>query len=226
MIKEFDKIFKCPHCKIRSPQTYTLLSIGFDYSKNAHVSATSFNHANRNGDLTVSICRNCTNSTLWLEGNLIYPKANFMPEPTNDMAENVKMLYIKAMDVFEVSPEASAAFLRLSLEVFCDNYNCHEHNLYWSLLKLIMDNNLDSDIADCLTHIGLEKDSTADISKINLDENKETVLSLFNFINYLTELMITYQKYKKSMLSKIMNLKNEPLVLNEVAVSEDSEITS
>ena len=50
---------------------------------------------------------------------MIYPRSIPFPDPNEDLDDGIKKLYREAANVYQDSPRASAALLRLCLEKLC-----------------------------------------------------------------------------------------------------------
>src|SRR5690606_26564134 len=67
-------------------------------------------------DYATSKCDHCEDFTLWHKKQLIYPRTKAVEEPSTDMPAVVKDLYDEAANVFQDSPRAAGALLRLALQ--------------------------------------------------------------------------------------------------------------
>ena len=82
-------------------------------------------------------CQSCSEFTVWVKREMIYPRSSSFPEPNEDMNDGIKKLYREAATIFQDSPRASAALLRLCIEELCQQFgrNGNLKQLYRQLGK-------------------------------------------------------------------------------------------
>jgi hypothetical protein len=184
--------FHCPHCRVYSLQTWgnTLTDnerIGGGYSiiKGA---ANAF-------------CDHCKQYTLWVNDLMVYPDSSNVPEPNEDMNEDIKKDYLEAASILEKSPRGAAALLRLILQKLCiqlgesGNLNKDIKNLVGKGLSVKIQQSL-----DILRVIG---DNAVHPGKIDIDDDKETAMALFDLVNLIAESMISEPKRIEIMYEKL-----------------------
>ena len=101
--------FKCPHCLIVSQQNWQSIVYSF---------------AGKSNDMIGSVgrCSNCTNYTVWVDEDMVFPKASSAPHPHEEMPDGVERDYVEARLVLDDSPRAAAALLRLSIQRLMENH--------------------------------------------------------------------------------------------------------
>jgi hypothetical protein len=67
-------------------------------------------------DWRASLCLSCSASTVWRNGQVVYPKSSSLPVAHPDMPASAAELYEEARAVFPISRRASAALARAALE--------------------------------------------------------------------------------------------------------------
>ena len=113
--------------------------------------------------------------------------------PNEDLDGDIKKDYLEAANIFNDSPRASTALLRLALQKLCkqlgekgDNINTDIGNLVKKGLNSLVQKSLDS--------LRITGNNAVHPGEINLDEESEKVLKLFELINFIAEKMITEPK--------------------------------
>ena len=102
--------FTCPHCGTLSLMHYTCISYrGYE--------VISLTENNREGDnwLNIASCHNCKKKTIWINNIYAYPD-DVAEEANPEMPEAVKQLYNEAGLIYNKSPRAACALLRLAID--------------------------------------------------------------------------------------------------------------
>ena len=106
--------FTCPHCGVISLMHFHCISyidkkvIGFQEDKHAG-----------NSWVQVATCHNCAKHIVWVDNIYAYP--DIVAEEANpDMPEEVKQLYNEAGLIYNKSPRAACALLRLAIDRLCN----------------------------------------------------------------------------------------------------------
>jgi Domain of unknown function (DUF4145) len=149
----------------------------------------------RTWDLYITICTHCHEYTIWENQNIIYPFETTIPEAFSDMPDEVKRIYEEAQQVYQHSPRASAALLRLAIETLIPelNYGIKKDNLFNMIGKLVKEdipNHVQKGL-DSLRYYGNKGIHTAEI---DMKDDEETVVFLFKLCNMIVEELITKKK--------------------------------
>ena len=100
--------FVCPHCGTKSLMLWNPAS-----SQNV---VNSFGFAS---DAAVSHCINCKKPSFWYQRQLVWPLSQGVPAHEH-MPDCCKQSYLEAQKIMHLSPRASCALLRVSLEQLVD----------------------------------------------------------------------------------------------------------
>lgn len=127
------------------------------------------------------------------ETNILYPATNLasIPQPSHDMPEEVANDYNEARAIFGNSPRSSAALLRLALQKLCKFLGEPGANLNADIGTLVEKRGLSREIQQALDIIRVIGNNAVHPGEIDLHEEKETVLKLFEIINFIVNQMIT-----------------------------------
>lgn len=141
-------------------------------------------------DFSIATCVVCNKSSYWSSKEMVYPKKTSLPQPNDDMNDDIKELYREAMKINEDSPRGSAALLRLALQKLLMQLGKPGKNLNDDI-KALVSEGLHPSIQRALDIVRVVGNNAVHPGEIDLDENKEIALKLFYFINLIAEELIT-----------------------------------
>lgn len=192
--------FHCPHCGVYAKQRWSHLSaIGDAYttrSATASVMRSSniLNLAAMNLKLpeewTLSGCEHCGKWIVWLDKKIIYPKQILVEQPNKDLAEDIQADYLEAANVLGDSPRAAAAILRLALQKLCKQLEQKGENINDDIAALVK-KGLNPAIQKSLDALRITGNNAVHPGELDLSDDSERVIKLFNLINFVAQKMIT-----------------------------------
>lgn len=209
--------FICPHCNIASQQIWfdvysagsasnTILNRFFyKYRKNISVFKeeaigefiselevvnNKFIRKFVPDDFAVSTCITCSNISLWIDRKIVYPKKTTIPVPNPDMDQEIQDLYIEASTIVVDSPKGATALLRLALQLLLKQLGKPGKNINNDIKELVADglNPLIQQALDVLRVVG---NNAVHPGQIDLDDQSDIALKLFDILNYIANEMIT-----------------------------------
>jgi len=214
------KKFKCPHCSIVATQEWfngynagnTVISIfqhiylnyrqGIqDYdqkpisdflNRSKHEFKENFNRFVPNG-FSIATCCSCSEITLWINEQIVYPKKTTVSPPNEDLDEDIKALYIEASNILIDSPKGSTALLRLALQKLLKQIGGSGQNINKDIKDLVADN-LSSQMQKALDLLRVVGNNAVHPGQIDLDDNVEIARKLFDILNYIAYELITKPK--------------------------------
>ena len=194
--------YHCPHCNVYAKQFYAHLGSVVQFNWTSLVD----NHSTFNEILpkawVVTKCQRCGDYVIWHGANMIYPKAVVVSPPNSDMLEDIQADYREAANVYADSPRAAAALLRLALQKLCvqlgekgENINHDIKNLVAKGLNPLVQKSLDS--------LRITGNNAVHPGEINLQEEPERVLKLFELLNFVANKMLTEPKEIESFYGEL-----------------------
>ena len=180
--------FVCTHCKVLSQQKWSCFMVNEE-----SIFYYGMNDADKEPDICISICQSCHGIHIWYKGSLIFPHKSAVPNPQKDMPEEVKKIYYEAGEVYNVSPKASAALLRLAVQHLCKDLGEKGKNINDDIGELVK-KGLDPRIQKALDVIRVIGNNAVHPGTIDLDDNKDVAYSLFELLNFIVQQMITQPK--------------------------------
>lgn len=181
--------FTCPNCN-------TLSGIAWDeYTVITHDGGVYLNQGSYEGysHLSISKCVACDEIHIWLDEKMIYPLISGIPMPNEDMPQNVKEIYMEARDVYPYSKRATAALLRLAVQVLCKELGEKGKNINDDIGELVK-KGLSVQIQQALDSIRVIGNNAVHPGEITLEEHEDVAGILFTLINIIVEQLITQPK--------------------------------
>jgi Domain of unknown function (DUF4145) len=170
--------FTCPHCNAISQQGWWCSY----WNGNVYLAD---DHAR---PLRVGTCTHCKGNTVWVVENMAYPASTNAPIANSEMPQNIREIYQEASSIFSASPRAAAALLRLALQMLCEHLGGKGKNINEDIATLVS-KGLPPIIQQSLDIVRVTGNEAVHPGQIDVD-SPETVGSLFELINIITEYMI------------------------------------
>lgn len=227
--KYVEEAFNCPRCGVLVPHKWYSINSLNDQNEKPTISELNLQSERFRGfinnneryrldwKLDLSICTYCKEYTIWENRNIIYPLESNLPKPHDDMFEDVKNIYEEALLVYKHSPRASAALLRLAIETMIpqlEEYKIKKSNLNTMIGELVK-KDIPLYVQQGLDSIRIYGNEGIHPGEINLNEEQETVLFLFELINIMIEELITRRKKINSFYSKLPKGKTEAVTIRD-----------
>lgn len=181
--------FHCPWCKVLAHQLWTNLAPKDNGFYIKWISYPSL----RPATLSASYCNHCNRFALWADEKLIIPCSSNIPQPEPDTPENVALIYQEAMSVYPVSPRATAALLRLAVQMLIVHLGGKGNDLNSDIGALVK-NGLPAQVQQALDIVRIIGNNAVHPGVIAFDDTPEISATLFNLINIIVREMITRPK--------------------------------
>ncbi|MCJ0973829.1 DUF4145 domain-containing protein [Pseudomonas sp. PS1] len=153
-------------------------------------------------NLNISECYNCNDIAIWVHDQLVWPNSKIDIQPNQDLPLHVKSLFEEAREIVALSPKGAAALLRLSIQHLCKELGESGKSIDKDIASLVAKglNPLVQQALDVVRVIGNE---AVHPGEIDLDDNRDTSLQLFNLINLICNQMITQPKEVKALYDRL-----------------------
>lgn len=179
------KNFECPHCKVFSQMRSSHMIVNQKQSQMGW-------HSQAEHQLSISTCQSCGNSALWWDGLCVYPDVTYKL-PSQDMPESVKSLYLEASSIYDKSPRAACALLRLAVERLCNELG--ESGSIDTMIGNLVKKGLSLMIQKALDAVRVIGNKAVHPGQIAFDvDDKSTAETLMKLLNIITERLITEPK--------------------------------
>jgi len=195
------KSFTCPHCGVFAMQVWSEFMTNFD---RMHTSGWELQ---RNMD--VGKCDHCSKITIWLEKEMIYPNKPNLPNPNEDLNQDIKEDYYEAAEIVEKSPRAASALLRLTIEKLCKQQLEEKGKDLDECIGNLVNKGLPVQIKEALDIVRVIGNESVHPGEINLDDNKDVAYKLFELVNIIAQDRITQPKEISKLHSSLPTKKLE-----------------
>lgn len=144
-------------------------------------------------NLHLSHCYNCHEVSVWLHDRLIYPATRAGVEPNDDLDADIKRDFEEARSILDQSPRGAAALLRLALQKLCKQLGESGDNIDKDIASLV-GKGLNPTIQKALDVVRVVGNEAVHPGTLDLRDDRDTALKLFELINSIAQQMITHPK--------------------------------
>ena len=182
--------FTCPHCGTLSLMHYSVIEYPYPGYKPI-LDAKDMKRGT--GWVQIAICHNCKQKTIWIDNIYIYPDI-VAETPNNDMPESVKQLYNEAALIYNKSPRAACALLRLAIDRLCDELGETDGDLN-NKIGALVEKGLPKLVQQALDVVRVIGNKAVHPGQIAFDvDDKDTAVCLMHLLNIIVERMISEPK--------------------------------
>ena len=186
------KSFNCPHCNAYARQIWYDL-----YTQRGDGIMDNFEH------LRLARCSHCSENTLWHFEKLIYPGCAGMQPPNADLKEDIKVDYLEAAGIASKSPRGAAALLRLAIQKLCKQLGEKGENPNEDISNLVK-KGLPAKVQQALDIVRVVGNNAVHPGQIDLKDDTETALKLFDLVNMIAQVMITQPKEVEALYQNLL----------------------
>jgi Domain of unknown function (DUF4145) len=191
--------FICPHCRQFSRQTWGQAS---------HTGWQEGNACSHSFDVTAdqvcfSKCDACDAIVIWKSDKVVWPHVSLAPEAHVDFPDNLRSDYEEARQIYNDSPRASAALLRLCLQKLCVHLGAPGENINNDIQYLYDEYGLGRRVRDSMDILRVVGNNAVHPGEIDLDDNREISLGLFRIINFIVDKAISEPAHVDSIFSQL-----------------------
>ena len=199
--------FHCPYCKVFAQVTWSSLTamrlasaVGLGTPTNA---TGLIGGATSVEGIWIARCTACRALSIWRGDEMISPAiSHFGPEPSDDMPNDIKIDFNEARSIAGHSPRGAAALIRLCLQKLCKALGEKGDNISDDIAKLVA-RGLDVGIQQALDAVRVIGNNAVHPGTIDLKDDRETVESLMELVNFVVDAMITQPNKRKALYARI-----------------------
>ena len=146
-----------------------------------------------NSWVQVATCENCAKHIVWVDDMYAYPDI-VAEEPNPDMPEEVKQLYNEAGLIYNKSPRAACALLRLAIDRLCNELGEKDRDINKNIGELVK-KGLPTDVQQALDVVRVVGNKAVHPGQIAFDVDDDgTATMLMRLLNIIVSRMISEPK--------------------------------
>lgn len=187
--------FTCPHCGVLSLMQYVCTCY---LDGNFHSTTTGKDRRVGNNWILIATCQNCKKKTIWIDNIYVYPDI-ISEEANSDMPDTVKQLYNEAGLIYNKSPRAACALLRLAVDRLCNELGETDRDINKNIGALVR-KGLPQSVQQALDVVRVVGNKAVHPGQIAFDvDDKNTAIMLMHLLNIIVARMITEPKEIESL---------------------------
>lgn len=175
-------------------------------------------------NLNISTCYNCKEISIWVYDQIVYPSTKIDVKPNQDLPSNIAKLFEEAREIAGSSPRGAAALLRLSIQYLCKELGETGKDINKDIASLVS-KGLHPLVQKALDVVRVIGNEAVHPGEINLEDNHDTVLQLFDIINLIAGQMITHPKQVEEMYVGLPANKLQGIEQRDKKATESNEGT-
>jgi hypothetical protein len=148
--------------------------------------------------------------SLWVHEKLIYPNSRFGAYPNQDLPREIFNVVDEARSIVDFSPKGAAALLRLAIQMLCRHLGESGKNINKDI-KSLVSKGLNQVVQQALDAVRVIGNESVHPGEIDLNDDRETALRLFELINIIAEQMITQPKRVREVYQKLPESKRQAI---------------
>lgn len=186
------KQFTCPHCGVLANQEWDHI-VEYNYRNSPFY------------QIYRSRCLNeyCRKECMWMDGKMVIPDMEGVPYPNDDLNDEIKDDYMEARSVLTRSPRGAAALLRLALQKLCKQLGEGGRDINSDIANLVK-KGLRPSIQKSLDIVRVTGNESVHPGVLDMKDNREVALRLFELVNLIAEVMISEPKRIDELYDKVV----------------------
>jgi hypothetical protein len=153
-------------------------------------------------NLHLSECYNCKKIAVWVHDNLAFPPRRMGVQPNSELPDELLADFEDTRAIVGTSPRGAAALMRLVIQKLCSHLGEKGKNIDDDIASFVSKglNPLVQVALDVVRVIGNE---AVHPGSIDLKEDRDTALRLFDLVNAIADQMITHPKAVQEMYDQL-----------------------
>lgn len=185
-----NKSFTCPHCNCFSQHEWRYISLRIGMCESSSRWTTSW-------------CLHCEQYCFWKNQSLVWPVKPGLADPVDGCPKHISAVYNEARDVFPHSARASAALLRLAVQLICREKGLQGRDLNADIGVLVTQG-LAPEIQQSLDLVRVIGNHAVHPGEIVIEENKEPIEQFFGLVNLIVDVLIVQPTKISKMFSALV----------------------
>lgn len=153
-------------------------------------------------NLFLSACYNCHKISVWVHENVLYPPTKNGVIGNDDLPDEILADYEEARSIVDLSPRGAAALLRLCVQKLCIHLGEKGRNIDDDIASFVS-KGLNPIVQKSLDVVRVIGNEAVHPGVIDLKDDRDTAIALFNLVNLIVEQMISVPKSIDLMYAKL-----------------------
>lgn len=153
-------------------------------------------------NVSISRCFSCKKDSAWLHKHLLHPTTSSEFTPNEDLNFDIKQDFLEATKIINYSARGAAALLRLCIQKLCIQLGEKGKNINADIASLVK-KGLDPKLQKALDIVRITGNNAVHPGQIDLKDDKNTAVQLFNLINLVADTMISQPKHINELFEKL-----------------------
>lgn len=133
----------------------------------------------------------------------LYPSMSSAPMPSPDLPDDCRDDYMEARAIVANSPRGAAALLRLVVQKLCKHLGMPGHNINDDIKALVQERNLSEMVQQALDAIRVFGNNAVHPGELQLEDDTETAIVLFDMINIIVDEMISKPNKARALFDRL-----------------------
>ena len=161
-------------------------------------------------NLNLSICYNCKKISVWVHDRMVFPRHKLGIEPNCDLPEEIISDFQEAREIADASPRGAAALLRLCIQKLCKHMGEKGKDINENIAALVQ-KGLNPLVQQSLDVVRVVGNEAVHPGVIDISDDRETAIRLFELVNAICDQMISHPKFVKEMYEKLPEEKRKAI---------------
>ncbi len=153
-------------------------------------------------NLYLCSCYHCKMVSVWVREIMIYPPSRSGSAPSSDLPAEIKIDFEEARSIVELSPRGAAALLRLAVQKLCKHLGEEGKNIDKDIAAMVA-KGLDPLVQQALDIVRVIGNEAVHPGEIDLNDDRETAMTLFELINDIVDQLITRPKRTSEIYARL-----------------------
>lgn len=195
--------FTCPHCDCFSQHEWRGILL-----ENGYIEAEY--------RWTTSRCLRCDQYCFWHDQILAWPLRSGIPDPIDGCPNGIQAVYDEARQVLPHSPRASAALLRLAVQMICKEKGLPAKDDLNADIGTLVKNGLPTQIQQSLDLVRVVGNNAVHPGQIVIEDNKDHIENFFGLVNLIVDVLIV----QPAKVSAMFNTLVPPAQMQQIAARD------
>lgn len=194
--------FTCPYSDCR---TFAVQHWGAPGSCNVYLASELVTNRRfgRMPAIIFSRCEACDREAIFVGGRMVLPEESDAPPPATDLPQDCVPDYEEARAILPRSPRGSAALLRLVVQKLLPHLGSTKRTIDAGIAELVATGKIKSQIQKALDTVRIIGNESVHPGEMDLRDDRDTALAMFQIINLIVETEITEPKRLDSLYASL-----------------------